>query len=274
MEAAQHADNQFVTLTYSDSSLPMVSSLKSRSNLATLNPRDLQLFLKRLRFHSPQKLRFFAVGEYGPQTFRPHYHAGIFNFPRCERGGTLQSHTGRRLWADCCPTCNMVGKIWDQGDIEVRNLDTSKCEYLARYVTKKMTKVEDGRLDGRFPEFSRQSRRPGIGALSVVAMADLIEKHVPKSEFVDVPSHLMQGKSSLLLGRYLRRKLRAELGLPEETPARVLQSAWVEQMLPVLLAAFKDREAFTLKAQLQKLNQPYADRLKWRAANYEKGGKL
>lgn len=43
-----------------------------------LSRRDLQLFLKRLRFKlnkiSHEKIRFFAAGEYGPEHFRPHYH--------------------------------------------------------------------------------------------------------------------------------------------------------------------------------------------------------
>lgn len=44
-----------------------------------LRKTDLQLFLKRLRYYvtkfSPsEKVRYFAVGEYGPVHFRPHYH--------------------------------------------------------------------------------------------------------------------------------------------------------------------------------------------------------
>lgn len=37
--------------------------------------RDLDLFLKRLRSYYPdEKLRYYAVSEYGPTTFRPHWH--------------------------------------------------------------------------------------------------------------------------------------------------------------------------------------------------------
>lgn len=55
-----------------------------------LNPRDLQLFLKRLRkkIHvfcltnglnrDEERLRYYAVGEYGPAHFRPHYHLLLF----------------------------------------------------------------------------------------------------------------------------------------------------------------------------------------------------
>ena len=45
--------------------------------------RDVQLFLKRVRKHltkyTDEKIRYYIVSEYGPKTFRPHYH-GLFFF--------------------------------------------------------------------------------------------------------------------------------------------------------------------------------------------------
>lgn len=42
--------------------------------------RDLDLFLKRLRSYYPdEKLRYYAVSEYGPTTFRPHWHMLLFS---------------------------------------------------------------------------------------------------------------------------------------------------------------------------------------------------
>lgn len=44
--------------------------------------KDIQNFIKRLRFHSRKlynaELRYFICSEYGPQTFRPHYHGLLF----------------------------------------------------------------------------------------------------------------------------------------------------------------------------------------------------
>lgn len=59
----------FITLTYDDEHLPPGEELSKR---------DLQLFIKRLRKRNPG-IRYFAVGEYGTQKGRPHYHAVIFN---------------------------------------------------------------------------------------------------------------------------------------------------------------------------------------------------
>lgn len=275
-EAAQHTQSQFVTLTYEDNKLPRLLHGGLPVGLATLVPRDLQLFLKRLRRDYPTKLRFYAVGEYGDQTFRPHYHAGIFGFQPCERGQTLRSRTGRCEWSRCCPTCKLVGDTWGKGDIEVRALGTEKCEYLARYVVKKMTKKEDARLKNRHPEFSRQSRggavkgSSGIGASAVAKMAEVIQQWVEPSELVDVPQVLEQGHKPLVLGRYLRKKLRLALGLPEGTPRHVLQEVWKKEVLPVLLVARSSKEGISLQEAFRQKNQTYSDSLEMKAS-FRKG---
>ena len=64
-----HPHNAYITLTYNDDHLPANGSLQ---------PRDLQLFWKRLRKARTPGIRYYACGEYGDQTARPHYHAIIF----------------------------------------------------------------------------------------------------------------------------------------------------------------------------------------------------
>lgn len=66
----------FITLTYSDEYLP-----KNSRGLATLDKRQLINYIKRIRKYQP-KVRYFAVGEYGGKTKRPHYHAVLFNVNR------------------------------------------------------------------------------------------------------------------------------------------------------------------------------------------------
>lgn len=61
----------FVTLTYNRQSLKLANY--------ELKKRDLQNYFKRLRKLCPSKIRYYAVGEYGTRTGRPHYHAIIFN---------------------------------------------------------------------------------------------------------------------------------------------------------------------------------------------------
>ena len=59
---------------------PVLERLEHKDYIPVLNVRDLQLFLKRLRKslskylenETDQVFRYYAVGEYGPQHFRPH----------------------------------------------------------------------------------------------------------------------------------------------------------------------------------------------------------
>lgn len=70
---------KFITLTYADQNLPI-----SRNGYRSLYRRDLQLFFKRLRVINSRakngnRIKYFAVGEYGGKIGRPHYHVILFN---------------------------------------------------------------------------------------------------------------------------------------------------------------------------------------------------
>lgn len=70
-ESKLHDDKKFVTLTYRD------GDLRWRNGISQLDKRDLQLFFKRVR-RAGYRIRYYAVGEYGSKTFRPHYHVILF----------------------------------------------------------------------------------------------------------------------------------------------------------------------------------------------------
>lgn len=195
LEALSHEASCFVTLTYSDESLPAGG---------TLLPSDPQKFLKRLRkaVH-PHKLRYYLVGEYGDRTFRPHYHLCIYGL----------SPDDYQIIADAWS----IGGT-PIGHVVVGSLTFESAAYVAGYVTKKMTSQDDPRLEGRYPEFARMSLNPGIGAHAMDDVANLLyTKHGSKelAETGDVPSVLRHGGKSFPLGRYLRRKLREKMDIPE-----------------------------------------------------------
>lgn len=83
------SSSQFVTLTYDDQFLPVLTTEEScpcrqREDISaeivpTLCKCDIQKFFKRLRTNTGKKLRYYACGEYGLDTKRPHYHAIMFN---------------------------------------------------------------------------------------------------------------------------------------------------------------------------------------------------
>lgn len=188
LEALVHPGASFLTLTYAPEKLP---------EGGTLVPRDLVLFLKRLRKAvEPHTLRYFAVGEYGDTSWRPHYHLALFGL---DRSFALS-----------------IDKAWGLGFTYVGDLTFDSAQYVAGYVTKKMTDKDDDRLAGRYPEFARMSLRPGIGALSIGQVASALQNREGWRELFihgDVPSVLSHNGRTLPLGRYLRQKLREELDI-------------------------------------------------------------
>lgn len=228
LEAFKHDQNAFLTLTYDETNLPADGSLR---------PRDLQLFIKRLRkaVH-PSLFRFFAVGEYGDQTHRPHYHAGLFGFPGCRHGRSRYSLG----ITNCCYWCDLVRETWGLGHIFIGNLEPDSAQYLAGYVTKKMTSKDDQRLNGRHPEYARMSLKPGIGADAMLDVAAALLTY-GKDDAADVPLALAHGKKELPLGRYLRIKLREAIG----RDGKITQAAMDEisaEMFLVRLTARSDKE--------------------------------
>lgn len=244
LESLCHTENCFLTLTYTDQMLPRLTGSPTGEGLGTLEPKDLQDWLKRLREAiSPLKLRFYAVGEYGDVTFRPHYHVCLFGFASCVRGRTLRHFaTGERLWEECCPRCRLVGNTWKKGLVDLGELNPSTASYCAEYTVKKMTSFVDGRLKGRHPEFARMSLKPGIGSDAMWQVAsDMIRFRLDGRE--DVPYALAHGKRELPLGRHLMGKLRERIGRDAKAPEAVLHKM-DEILLPVREAAFNASRSF------------------------------
>lgn len=272
LEAAQYHDNAFVTLTISDDNLTFVNGVSSSSGMPTLVPKDLQDWLKRLRAKiAPFKLRFYGVGEYGDVSQRPHYHVALFGFATCERERTVRNTRTREPdWRRCCSRCRLVGETWGKGHVDLGTVETDSAQYLAGYVTKKMTSAGDTRLHGRHPEFARMSLRPGIGFDAMHDVADVVMKLGLVESQGDVPSALRHGCRLMPLGRYLRRKLRLMTGGDENAPPELLAKVWEEAMLPLLEAAKKDPEAVSLRQQMAKVNAEFDRQLAARQRIYKK----
>jgi len=224
LESLCHTENAFLTLTYADGNLSMTSE---GSGVATLVPEHLRDWLKRLRSRiHPLKLRFYAVGEYGEKTWRPHYHVILFGFQGClssDRRTRRNKVTGEVLWERCCDRCRLVGETWGFGTVDLGEVNLQSANYCAEYTVKKMTRTDDPRLNGQWPEFARMSLKPGIGADFMWDFASEMLRY-RLDERLDVPTSVGQGKSEKALGRYLRNKLRLmldkETGAPDEVIAQ------------------------------------------------------
>lgn len=168
LEMKEHESSYFVTITYDDLHLPINSFLIEETgevgNVATLVKRDFQLFMKRLRkayaLKYDNNLRFFAAGEYGNQSLRPHYHAIIFGL-KLDDLTFYKTHNGFNYYNSA-----FLDKAWqNKGFIVVAKANWETCAYTARYIMKKQ-KGNTTDLYEKYnfsPEFSLQSRKPGIG---------------------------------------------------------------------------------------------------------------
>lgn len=249
LEATQHSQSSFVTLTYEDD-----------QDAYSLDPKHLQDWLKRIRKDvEPMRLRFFGVGEYGDVSFRAHYHVALFGFPNCVFGST------RIRRNSCCYWCDSLRKTWGFGIVHSGILTGESAQYIAGYVTKKMTKVDDPRLGDRHPEFSRMSRQPGIGANFASNVAATLEQFNLDQSQDDVPVALRHGKKLLPLGRYLRDQVRVALG-KEKGASEKAKAAYAIEMLSVQQAA-KDQETGSKEILINKgrtsaLSLEYMDKLK------------
>jgi len=156
-EQQLHAVSCFLTLTYREPS-PV-----------SLCYRDFQLFMKRLRKFAKVPVRFFACGEYGEETFRPHFHACLFGFDFLDKKFHKTSKSGERLYVS-----SRADSLWSHGNVWIGAVTFQSASYVARYVMKKVTGDQaefyyqsvdlSGELIPVEPEFVHMSLKPGIGS--------------------------------------------------------------------------------------------------------------
>lgn len=239
----------FITLTYDDDNLPILpfeyalsdttinkkyKSLRpndynlllynkhntnySTNGVPSLCPRDICNFIKRLRqnlirinenFSKDIKIKYYCIGEYGPQTFRPHYHAVIGFRYDCLRvshhefmrnlviskrfGENFNRFCTLREYVSFC-----VEKSWCQGFTKTDTLNDERIQYVTKYLFKFTDKnlIEHfEKYKGLLRPFKRSSN--GIG-----------------ENFVSTNKRLLYNQNKLVINnipnrlpRYMRNKL-------------------------------------------------------------------
>lgn len=130
-----------------------------------LDPRDMTLFIKRLRqacvrkYGPGCKLKYFYSGEYGSSTGRPHFHMIVYGLPL---EPSMLVEYARNDVGDMTYKCQWLDDLWRLGFVVVGRVSLESCAYVARYCLKK---IYDGGDDfsNRTREFVRMSRNPGLG---------------------------------------------------------------------------------------------------------------
>lgn len=205
--ATVRGEASFLTLTYSDQCCP-----------ASLDPAHLRDMFKRLRYHlEGKKVTYYACGEYGRSTWRPHYHVGLF---------------GHWFDAGVYKDCSPWAEIWPFGGVHVTRFNPATALYCAKHLAKGVRPEKEHKF--MHPEFARMSRRPALGARYVEeVLAAYYTSAAGAFELaatLDVPTAILGvDNRSAPLGRFLRRRLRSAIG-------------W-EPSVPELAAAVKEVEA-------------------------------
>lgn len=170
----------FVTLTYNTDSVHI-----TRNGFMSLKKEDLQKYFKRLRkLHSQDNkpLKYYAVGEYGGKTMRPHYHIIMFN---------AEIEYIAQAWT-------LDGK--ELGSLHIGDVTEASVGYTMKYISKP-SKVPRHKNDDRLPEFSLMSK--GLGSSYVTpAMIAWHGADLYNRTFVN-----LKGGKKAAMPRYLKDRI-------------------------------------------------------------------
>lgn len=178
----------FLTLTYSDENLPVTANGRY-----TLLKRDLQLFMKRLRKQNERKVKYYACGEYGSHTHRPHYHMLLFDLDDL-----------------FCAHPEILQAIWKDGHIYCGNVRPASIRYVCGYIDKGGMSLQDyvdedtGEIliDDRNPEFSVMSKGLGLNYLT----PKMVDYHVANL----LAACTLPGGTLVSMPRYYRDRIFSE----------------------------------------------------------------
>lgn len=182
----------FVTLTYRDEELPVTPE-----GVPTLQRKKLSTWLNN-RQKDVGMFRYYAVGEYGDLSLRPHYHLAVFPQADFEIEELLEK--------------------WRVGFTQHVIIDRKRAAYLVGYALKKLTSDTDPRLERcQEPEFRVSSNRPGLGAPFVPAIVRQYRTAAGQKiieERGDVERRIRIDGKMYPLGDFILGKIRRQLGIP------------------------------------------------------------
>lgn len=194
-EVLYHENNCFLTLTYDDDNLPSSNSLSKTA---------LRLFLKRLRKNLSFPIRYYAAGEYGDVSKRPHYHLIVFGLSS-DDDVFKNRHYDKKAKGYQCKM-----NEWPFGMCFVGDVSYDSACYVAKYTMKKVkgkgAKEHYASL-GLEPEFSIMSLKPGIGAEYVRDNRNRLKKR----EYI-----IGKNGTKCALPRYYKDKIGRNLLLQEQ----------------------------------------------------------
>lgn len=192
-ERYNSVSSHFVTLTYDTHHVPL-----SPNGFMTLRKSDFQNYMKRLRklcVGEGPSLKYYACGEYGSQTMRPHFHAIVLN----------------------CPDSELFAKAWsldgvEIGSVVVGSVSSDSIAYCMKYIDKQSfdrRSVQFAR-DDRVPEFSLKSQGLGAGYCEDEAILAYHRRDLSRNFVTKLSGY------RVAMPRYYRKRIFSEEELEEQ----------------------------------------------------------
>lgn len=234
MESLRWSKMFFITLTYSNETVPI-----SNNGFLTLEPKHLTDFWKRLRKRGG-KLRYYACGEYGTRTERPHYHAIVF----CNSGIFEQD----------------IVESWPYGLIHFGDVTPASIRYTVQYYDKGSWTPKHKR-DDRIPEFSRMSQGIGSNFLTT-KMAEHFLARPDKGYIYDT-----EGRK-ISIPRYYKKRLydfSISTNLVSHHPSILLHR---DDMLEAKKVYLKEMERIANEQEVIEEDEELREARKWAIINY------
>lgn len=199
----------FLTFTYSPEKVQEHKNELVINDCITLYKKHLQLFFKKFRHY--YSVRYYAVGEYGDEQFRAHYHACLFFDKR----------------HDIIKLASQIRDSWSFGFIKMKVLSAYHYKYVSKYLTTRL----NGKWRERFvnetglqPEFTISSKFPAIGFIEYSKLFTYI-----KDGFISSLKHKYR------ISRYHKTKLR-------EYAVKLYDKLINENQVKNYLKHYKDKE--------------------------------
>jgi len=189
----------FVTLTYNNYHVPI-----NRYGKMELKKEHVQQFLKKLRYDKDndpeygifedhyfkcnlryENIRYYAVGEYGTERKRPHYHLVMYN---CSKKAIIDN--------------------WEYGEVDIQIPRSSQAiGYVIKYLHKRIYNITPKNVK---PEFSLMSK--GIGLGYVEKMKQWHKKNL------DILYTSNERATKIPMSRFYREKLFTEKERSDQIP--------------------------------------------------------
>ena len=229
----------FITLTYDTEYVPI-----TKNGFMNLDLQDLQKFFKRLRKKTNEKLKYYAVGEYGSQKKRPHYHIILFN---ANKEHILDAWTINSKPIGFC---------------HIGNVSAASIGYTLKYMCKE-SKIPIHQNDDRKKEFAVMSKGLGKNYMS----EQMIKWH--KNDLLNRMFVPIEDGKKIAMPRYFKDKIYTEQEKDKINEHMVKIGEENDEKLIQFYGSEYEKERMHVEQTLKAFKKMYKDSEYERKQNYE-----